>query len=142
MSFLTSSKQKFWVRISGIVLGILILVWLPFEDQNEFGVMVISGMICSWVAVWIFVKTVRNDKKILLRHSLVGIAAGLAIAPLAIILMAFKGGIHGHGTPDYTVTQMQVVLSRLPYFGISGFLVGFGSGLWRFVKRVLPQEQG
>ena len=84
---------------------------------------------------------VKNDKQLLLRHAVVGVGAGLLLTPLAIILMALKTGIHGHGTPDFTVGQMQDIPSRMPYFALSGLLVGAGSGLWRVTKRQLSLEE-
>jgi hypothetical protein len=139
---LTVRKGKFWRRISGLILGIGILIWLPVEEQSELGVLIISGVICTWSAVWILRGPVENDRQILLRHGVVGVGAGLLLAPLAVLLMALKTGIHGHGTPDFTVGQMQLVLSRVPYFVLSGFLVGMGIGLWRLTKLDLPEVEG
>jgi hypothetical protein len=138
---LTVRKGKFWQRISGLILGIGILIWLPVEEQSELGVLIISGVICTWSAIWILFKPVHKNKQLILRHGVVGVGAGLLLAPLAVLLMALKIGIHGHGTPDFTVGQMQLVLSRVPYFVLSGFLVGVGSGLWRLTKKGLPQEE-
>ena len=106
------------------------------------GVVIISAAICIWAALWILVKPVKSNKKIILRHSLVGISAGLAVAPIAILLMALKSGIHGHGTPDFTVAQMQAVLTRTPFFALSGLLVGLGSGLYRLARENQQTEGG
>jgi hypothetical protein len=59
---------------------------------------------------------------------------------LAILLMAIKTGIHGHGTPDYTLDQMQDVFSRMPFFVLGGVLLGAGSGLLRTAKDNESQE--
>jgi hypothetical protein len=111
------------------------LIWLPIEEQNVLGVVIISGAICIWAAFWILIKPVNSDQRIILRHSLVGAGAGLAIAPVAIFLMALKSGIHGHGTPDFTVAQMQQILYRTPFFALSGLLIGLGSGVWRLARK-------
>ena len=142
MSSPTGTKGKFWLRISGLILGTGVLVWLPVEERSELGVLVISGAICTWSAVWLLIKPFLNEKQLIMRHILVGTGAGLILAPLAILLMALKSGIHGHGMPDFTVSQMQDILSRIPYFVLSGFLVGVGSGLWRLAMRELPQKGG
>ena len=135
MSSSPGTKGKFWLRISGLILGIGVLVWLPVEERSELGVLLISGAICTWSAIWLLSRPVPDDKHLIMRHVLVGTGAGLLIAPVAILLMAFKSGIHGHGTPDFTISQMQDVLSRIPYFVLSGFLVGLGSGLWQLARR-------
>ena len=142
MSSSAGSKGKFWLRIAGLLLGIGVIVWLPVEERNELGVLLISGAICIWSAIWLLDKPIPNDKQLILRHVLVGMGAGLVVAPVAILLMAIKSGIHGHGTPDFTISQMQVVLSRIPYFLLSGTLVGVGSGLWRMTKMDMPKEEG
>jgi hypothetical protein len=61
---------------------------------------------------------------------------------VAIFLMALKSGIHGHGTPDFTVAQMQEILLRTPFFAISGLLVGLGSGFWRFARKDSHTQEG
>lgn len=142
MIFLASRKRKFWLRITGLILGIVVLVWLPVEERSELGVLIISGVICTWSAIWLLSNPVQGDKQLIMRHTFVGAVVGLILAPLAILLMAVKSGIHGHGTPDFTVNQLQDVLSRIPYFVLSGFLVGVGSGLWCMTKKELPQEEG
>jgi hypothetical protein len=138
----SGTKGKFWLRITGLILGIGVLMWLPVEERSELGVLVISGAICTWSAIWFLIKPALNDKQLILRHVLVGTGAGLLLAPLVILLMAFKSGIHGYGTPDFTVSQMQDILFRIPYFVLSGFLVGLGSGLWRMLRRDTSQEEG
>jgi uncharacterized membrane protein YedE/YeeE len=125
-----------------LLLGIIVLVWVRIEEQSELGVLVISGAICTWAAIWILAKPIDSDKRLILRHSLVGAGAGLAIALLAILLMAFKSGIHGHGTPDFTVAQMQFVLSRSPFLILSGVLVGLGSRLWRMARKGQSSQEG
>ena len=129
------------MRISGLLLGIIVLVWVPIEEQSELGVLVISAAICTWAAIWILAKPIVSNKQLILRHSVVGAGAGLVIAPLAILLMAFKSGIHGHEAPDFTVAQMQFVLSRTPFLVLSGALVGLGSGLWRLARKDHPPEE-
>ncbi|MCJ7534654.1 MAG: hypothetical protein MUO57_03880 [Anaerolineales bacterium] len=137
----TPDKKKTWLRFTGLVLGMGILVWLPVEETSELGALVISGLICTWGGVWLLLKPAPDDKHLIMRYVLVGGGAGLLLAPLAMLLLAFKSGIHGHGTPDYTVSQLRDVLCRIPYFVLGGSLVGLGSGLWRFAKRDPSQEE-
>jgi hypothetical protein len=123
-----------WFRVSALLLGIGLLVWLAIEEQNVVSVLFFSGAICTWLAIRILFIPPTNSKQLLLRHVLVGIGAGLILAPLAILLMAIKTGIHGHGTPDFRVEQMQLVISRIFVFTLSGFLLGLGSGIWRLAR--------
>jgi hypothetical protein len=129
------ARGRFWFRLTALFLGFGILIWLPVEDQSELGVLIASGAIATWIGARLLITAPKKDWQLILRHALVGSGAGLILAPLAIILMAFKSGIHGHGTPDFSVAQMQSVLSRIPFFVLSGFLIGLGSGIFLLAKR-------
>lgn len=128
-------KRILGVRISALLLGIIVLIWLTIEDENTIGVVLISGALCLWTALWVLIRPVEGGTKIILRHSLAGIGTGLAVAPVALLLMALKSGIHGHGTPEFSIAQMQAILSRTPFFALSGLLVGLGSGVLRLARR-------
>jgi hypothetical protein len=126
--------------LSGLLLGLTVLVWLTVEENSLPGVLIVSGLICSWVGIWLLLKTDSYNKHGLMRHVLIWGAAGTLLVPLAITLMAIKTAMHGHGTPDYSIEQMQAVLSRMPFFIIGGILVGAGSGLLRDAKTEQVQE--
>ena len=128
------------MKLSGLLLGIVVLVWLPIEESSQVGVLVIAGLVCTWGAIWLLPRIGSSGKHTLLGHIVIGGGAGLLLVPLAILLMAIKTGIHGHGTPDYTVDQMQDVLSRMPFFVLGGVLLGAGSGLLGIVKKNQAQE--
>ena len=97
------------MRFSGLLLGILVLVWLPVEESSVLGVLVIAGLICTWGGIWLLFKTGSYRRHGIVRHVLIGGLAGFFVVPAAITLMAIKTGIHGHGTPDFTVEQMQAL---------------------------------
>lgn len=132
---------KIWFRATAVLLGFGLLVWLTIEDQNTLSVIIFAGAICAWLGARILIFPPASRKQLIVRHILAGLGAGLLLAPIAVLLMALKTGIHGHGTPDFTVAQIQSVLSRTPYFALSGFLLGLGSGLWR-LARIEPSQEG
>ena len=135
------ARGRVWFRLTALLLGFGILIWLPVEDQSELGVLIASGAICTWIAARLLITPPQEDRQLILRHALVGGGSGLILAPMAIILMAVKSGIHGHGTPDFSVGQIQSVLSRIPFFVLSGFLLGLGSGIFRLAKRNELKEE-
>lgn len=112
-----------------MLLAIIVLIWLPVEESSILGVLLISTLLCSWVGTWLLHRTANSNLKPILRYLIIGGCAGLLIAPMALLLMAMKSGIHGHGRPDYTLSQMQSVISRLPFFVAGGLLVGAGVGV-------------
>jgi hypothetical protein len=126
------------MRFLALALGAGLLFWLPVEDTHERWVILFSSAASAWGAAYVLtrlppVSPVRR-RSFLLRCLLVGLLAGLAVAPLALGLMIFKTGLHSHGTPDFTIEQVASVLQRAPYFGISGLLLGLGSALVIFAK--------
>lgn len=123
------------MRIVGIFIGLLILIWLSIEDRNELLVVLASGAVCAWIAARLLLIPPDSDRQLLIRHALAGIGAGALLVPIAILLMSIKNGIHSHITPDFSLDQMQSVLMRAPYFILSGFLIALGIGIWRLVKR-------
>ena len=134
------NKPKTWLKLCALLLGIVILVWLPVEETTVTGVLVISGLICAWIGVWLMVKTDSSPKQVIIRHVLIGGGAGLLLAPLAILLMAIKTGIHGHGSPDFTIEQMESVFYQVPYYVLCGALIGAGAGLLRASRTREEQE--
>ena len=135
------ARGRIWFRLTALLLGFGILIWLPVEDQSDLGVLIAAGATCTWIAARLLITAPQEDRQLILRHALVGGGSGLILAPMAIILMAVKSGIHGHGTPDFSVGQIQSVLSRIPFFVLSGFLLGLGSGIFRLAKRNELKEE-
>jgi hypothetical protein len=120
-----------WMRLAALVIGAGLLVWLPFEDTGLWFVLVFAGMICAWLAARLMLILKLTGGRGLLLYLLAGTLAGLMVAPVALLLMAFKSGLHGHGAPDFTPAQVQAVLLHSPAWGGSGLLLGLGCGLLR-----------
>ena len=123
-----------WLRLAGLILVACLFIWIPFEDTHIQWVLILSVAICSWFAIRILLNLSAAKWQKVALHSLVGGLAGLAVAPLAFLLMAIKSGLHGHGTPDFTAQQIQTVFGIELYLAISGLLIGLGWGLWRAIK--------
>ena len=136
-----SNRSPTWLRICGLLLGIVVLVWLPVEESSELGVLLIAALICTWFGIWLLYKTGPHVEHMVWINIIIWGAMGLLLAPLAIFLMAIKTGIHGHGTPDFTADQMQTFISRMPFFILGGILSGTGLGLLRIAKRNESREE-
>lgn len=129
-----SSSIPLWLRLAGLLIAVSLFIWIPFEDLGLQWVLILSAAICSWCAVRFLLNRVVSGWQMVLWHSLVGCLAGLAVAPLAALLMLLKSGLHGHAVPDFTVDQIQTVIGLAPYLSLSGLLIGLGFGLWRAAK--------
>lgn len=131
MSSSSNPAKHAWLRISGVILGIALLLWLPIEDADLNRVLFFANAVCAWGAARAMVNTSSQDPKFLQRHIVVGLVAGLAVSPAALFMMAFKSGLHGHGSPDFSSAQMLSVLMRFPVWAIAGTLLGLGAALAR-----------
>jgi hypothetical protein len=123
-----------WLRFLALALGIILLLWLPIEDMSERGPVLLAAAVCGWWAARFLVPVRPQDRGFWLRHLFCGALAGLATTPVALLLMIFKSGLHGHAAPDFTPAQMQSVIIGTPLWVGSGILLGFGSALARFAK--------
>lgn len=118
-----------WLRLAALFLGISLLLWLPVEDTNEIRVVLAAASVTTWLALRHLVQLPAPGSRSLIRYILVGTLAGLAVTPLALFLMAFKTGLHGHESPDFTAEQIFFVVYRTHVWGFAGLLLGLGSGL-------------
>jgi len=123
-----------WLTLSGFALLILSLSWLRLEDTDEKWVLVNAAAVTIWLATLHIVRLPPATQESIPRLALVGVLAGLAIIPVTILLMALKTGLHGHGTPDFTIEQILSVTNRWYIWGSAGLLLGLLSGLICKVK--------
>jgi hypothetical protein len=124
-------KTPAWLRLCALFLGIFLLLWLPYEDKDEIQALLFAAAVNTWIAFRYLAGLSDKAKESLLRHLLVGLLAGLSVAPMALFLMAFKTGIHGHESPDFTAEQIFSVIYGTPFWGGAGLVLGLGGGLLR-----------
>jgi hypothetical protein len=125
------------IRIIAIITSIVVLLWLPVEDDHEWTVLILAVAISGLIGIRFLLGTYVNKKRFLHIYAITGLFTGLVISPITIGLMAFKTGLHGHDVPDFTPDQIQTVLWLAPFFGGSGLFVGLGSG---FLRKLLDKD--
>lgn len=112
------------LRMLGAGWLVFFLLWLPFEDSHILIPAILALDLCVWLALrlWSFWSTLGD----VLAAALVA-AAWLAAVPVFTLgLMLFKGGVHGHGFPDFALRQFGWVLLAIPACAALGALVGAG----------------
>jgi len=136
------ARLPLWLRFAVLFLGILILIWLPIEDRSASGILIFAALICTLGALagrvvlqghWVV--PARQEEPLRARNRLlvdlpVWLIAGLAVTPVAFLLMAIKTGLHGHGTPDYTPEQMVRILNLAPLWILAGLIFGLIASFW------------
>lgn len=118
-------RNPIWLRAAGAIWVLAFLIWLPFEDTEVWWSLALAAVGCMWLGLrWIAAG--RWPKGVL-----GGLAAGTllgAFTPLfAIVLMGFKGGLHGHGFSDFTARQIWEVLNLIPIGVVAGVVLGLAS---------------
>ncbi len=114
------------------------LLWLPLEDSSESPVMVFALIISGVLALR--VTYLEQNTPNLLRIALIGLLAGLFVIPIALVLIAFKTGVHSHDVPDFPAEQILSILQRIPLFTLGGLFLGVGSGVWLTAKKPKPPD--
>jgi cell division protein FtsW (lipid II flippase) len=118
-------------RILSLVLGFLLFIWLPVEDNNASLVTIFAIAICGLAVVrFLLSMRIQQGSKRWLVYPFSGMISGAAITLVTLLLMAFKSGLHGHGSPDFTPGQVITVLQLTPLWIAAGFLIGLGAGIW------------
>lgn len=130
------------LRILALVVGGGLLFWLPVEDLSENWAILFAILISTLAVLALLTRLHPIGGRPWLVASLAGALAGLAVTPLALFLMAFKSGLHGHHLPDFTPAQVTSVLQRTPIWIAAGLLIGLGVGLWLSTHRNIPPTQG
>lgn len=90
------------LRIFFIVLGGLLMMWLPVEDLSENWALLFAVAFCVLVTAHILTRAATAARGKWFAYPLAGLLSGLAVTPATLFLMAFKSGVHGHGHPDFT----------------------------------------
>ena len=122
------------LRIFALILGVLILLWLPFEDTSLYWVILFAILIGCWGSARLLVAFPGDSRLGLWVYPLCGALAGAAVTPTAIVLMIVKNGFHAHGAPDFTLDHIVSVILRTPVWLVGGSLIGTGIGLWQRSK--------
>lgn len=118
-----SSKR---LRNAGLILGTLFLIWLPNEDTDTRYVISLAVGSCAWLGARVVLSR-RIDAGMAVFAS-IGLLAGLVVSLAAVVLISFKGGLHGHGFPDFALVQVQEVLNSTPWWAAGGLAAGLAIG--------------
>jgi hypothetical protein len=140
-----SSKLRLW-RFAAIGLGILWVFWLAFEDASERMVTFFALAICALIAARVLLSpfackyrlskanTDQNHPRIIKRYlfyAMLGGFVGIGVTVVGLLLMAFKTGLHGHATADYTPDQVIALVQLTPIYVSGSILISLGFALWQ-----------
>ena len=122
-------KPQNKARFLMIGYGLLLLFWLSLENDNTLFVALLgTGATLIYVNLAILYRfhgrefTLRTLFPLLI---LLGATLGALSTIATALLMFFKSSWHGHLYPDFPPEMILAMLTRMPYWTISGALIGF-----------------
>jgi hypothetical protein len=122
------------LRITGLILIVLLLAWLPVEDTHSGWAIAYGAALCAW-GVWRGLDTWRARANPGWKgYMLLGGLGGLGVTPATLLVMVFKNGLHSHEAPDFPLEQMIWVAQFTPGWVLAGLLLGLGAGLWHSAR--------
>lgn len=124
-----SLKKYIMVRFFTILLGIALLVWVPFEDSSGNSAILLAYLISIWLVGTLLIRIKNPSHLTIINIVFAGILSGATITPLILLLMVIKIGLHVHLVPDYSYEQFISIINRTPIWFCSGFLAGMGIGI-------------
>mgnify|MGYP006969472707 CR=1 FL=1 len=104
------------LRVWGALWVLGLLAWLPLEDRTLSAPLLLG----FWGGAWLALRGLGRRRLGVWQKVVVGIAVGAGALALAVVLIAFKSGLHAHGFADVSLGQLRRSLGALP------FLVGAG----------------
>lgn len=126
-----------WMRFLFILIGIALLLWLPVEERGVSGALVFAAGI-SLLGVlsllWKFEHATgerRSVRQRVLYYGALGAGGGVMVSLIAMLLLAFKTGIHAHGLPDYSAEQVAAILRQTPAWTLTGLALGLVGAVLR-----------
>ncbi len=120
------------LRLGGILLGVVALLWLSFEGRDERQAILLAALLSTLGAIATglrFGGRLRGYWLVIL-----GAVFGFLVPLLAVLLMVIKTGLHGHGVPDFTLAQITAVLRLIPVWSGVGVLVGGAAALFEHIR--------
>jgi hypothetical protein len=121
------------LRVATILLGVVILLWLSFEDREVRSALLLAGFLSLLAAS----ATVNRSRKQMTAYlmPIFGAVFGFLVPVLASLLMILKIGLHNHIVPDFSLEQLLAVLRLIPVWVGAGTLIGLGAAVWYVYRR-------
>ncbi len=121
------SRLKRRLRFGAFASGAIFFLWLPFEDTSLTWLLALSLAVSTLLATSILL---TRKAAAWSGYCLAGCLGGLAVTPIALLLMTLKTSLHAHLSPDFSIEQISLLLMTTPVWILVGALVGCGIGVF------------
>ena len=120
-------------RVAWGTVGVLWFLWIAYEDQGPIVITFLSVVIAFASGLEALHRWVGTDvlprNTWLARTGTVGLVSGVAVGPIAALLMLVKLGLHQHPEPDFIPTDFVQATWRIPLWAALGAAIGVVLGL-------------
>lgn len=113
------------------------MAWLAFEDRSLAPVQLLGAAIA--VSGLVTFRTRRQEPAGGIWWISAGAVAGALVVVAAALLILVKTGAHAHPDPDFSPSDLTVVLGRMPVWILVGCVGGVGGFLLERVGSGEPQ---
>lgn len=107
----------------GLVVTGGIIIWLRLEDVGGKHALLLGFGLSIWG--WVLAAVKRGVVWRASAYAVLGTLIGFFTPFMAILIIVFKGGIHGHGYLDLSIYEIRDILRSAPSWGIVGAASGF-----------------
>ena len=137
-TFPTTPRFTRWLVI---LLGVVIFVWLSFEDTHVWPVALLGALAAGLsVSLWAtgrFGGRMIAGRVLPLYLATLGGLTGASASVITALLMLFKNVRHAHLFPDFPLEMIGAILARIPAWTGAGVLIGVGLGfVWLTLRPV------
>jgi hypothetical protein len=112
--------------------GLIILIWLSLEDNNNLSVALLGIGLALLTSLFLLLNRFGGRtfslRQCFWGNLVLGAIVGALSAVSTALLMFFKSSWHAHQFLDYPPQMMLAMLSRIPIWALAGFLIGLSVG--------------
>jgi len=114
-----------------VIVGLWAVVWISLEG-SLWQIILLAVSLVLLAAGYLMQRLLGGrgltQGRWLLFCGALGAAMGLASAVLALLLMAIKTGLHGHG-PEFTAAEIEWIVGQIPLWTMTGIIAALGLGI-------------
>jgi hypothetical protein len=114
-----------------VMVGFYGVVWLSLEGAISQVILLAAGLML--LSAGYMTQRLLGGRELapgqwLLFSAVLWGLVGLGLGLLALVLMAIKTGLHGHG-PEFPPSEIDSLISQIPLWTSAGLMAGLGFGL-------------
>jgi hypothetical protein len=123
---------KWLRRLLWGLLGIVCFFWIGYEDRTLVTIAGVAVLISFTLGLEAFLKWTERRATgryvWFLRCMLLGAIAGALVGPVSILLALIKVSLYHQAVPDFSISNMRILLVQTPTWIMAGLLFGIAGG--------------